>query len=222
MLHHPIANHTVALALVLAAMAAGCNATGATAIPTTPPANVANSSVPGASGPSVFASTIFGEPFSVTLPAGWKVSDEKPDMFTAYLSTDHTTIDSAIDLQLVTKVHADPCNKDAGDVPGGTTASELASWMLAYKPLAGTAGAETTIAGFPAEVIDEAFAATPCENAELWPTAGGWLDASEKKRYFVFEAGGKRLVATIVSPDAKFASQVDSAMTVIESLRFTP
>ena len=165
--------------------------------------------------------TTFSVPFSLTLPQGWKVGDEKPDMFAAYISTDHETLDAGVDIQLVPKVFLDPCNKDAGTATGGTTAAELAAWMLAFAPLKGTAGAQTTIAGSDALVVNEAFAGTPCENPELWPTSGGWLDASEHKRYFVFEVAGKRFVATIVSSDAKFDSQVDATLAILQSLRFT-
>lgn len=209
----------VAALAAVAASGAACNATGATAIPTQPAiATVA----PAATGPTAFATRTFAVPFSLTLPAGWKVADESADMFTAYISTDHTTFDVAVDIQLVRMVHGDPCNKDAGDVPGGTSAADLAAWMLAFAPLAATAGAPTTIDSAPTLVVDEGFAGTPCVNAELWPTAGGWLDATEKKRYFVFEIKGKRLVATVASSDAKFEAQVGAGLAVINSLDFTP
>jgi hypothetical protein len=112
------------------------------------------------------------------------------------------------------------CKIEAGTVDGGSTAADLGAWMVAFKPLAATAGAPTTIGGADALVIDEAFAATPCKNAELWPTPGGWLDASEQKRYFVFEVGGKRLVATIFSDDWNFAANVDAAAAVLATVTF--
>jgi hypothetical protein len=215
--HRLSTRRSLAIVAVIAVCAAACNATGATAIPTTrPEATVAL----GGSGPTAFSSTTFGVPFSLTLPAGWKVFEEKPDMFAAYVSTDHQTRDAGLDIQLVSKVHVDPCNPGGGDTSGGSTASELATWMLAFAPLHGTAGAPATIGGAKALVVDEAFAGTPCVNAELWPTDGGWLDASERKRYFVFEVGGKRLVATIVSTDAKFDAQADAVVGILASLRF--
>lgn len=214
---HLIARSSLVLALGVAAAVAACNATGATAIPT--PATA--TSAPGGSGSTQFSTTVFSVPFSLTLPPGWKVFQEEPDMFAAYISTDHETADVSVDIQLVPKVYLDPCNKDAGTATGGSTAAELVTWMLAYAPLQGSAGPATTIAGSKALVVDEAFAGTPCVNAELWPTSGGWLDASQHKRHFVFEVGGKRLVAAIASSDAKFDSQVDAALAVLASLRFT-
>lgn len=212
-----IARSTFALVLAMAAAVAACNATGATAIPTRATAT----SAPGGSGPTAFSTTVFSVPFSLTLPTGWKVFEETPDMFAAYISTDHETADVSIDVQLVPKVNLDPCNKAAGTTSGGSTAAELVTWMLAFAPMHGSAGTATTIDGTKALVVDEAFAGTPCVNAELWPTSGGWLAASEHKRHFVFEVGGKRLVAAIASSDARFDSQVDAALAVLASLHFT-
>jgi hypothetical protein len=67
-----------ALTLVVAiAGAAACNATGQTAMPSaaTIPAS-APSVTPVPSGPTAFSTTTFGVPFSLTLPAGWKVLDD--------------------------------------------------------------------------------------------------------------------------------------------------
>ena len=214
---HRIVRSSLALVLSLSAALAACNATGATAIP---PRATATSE-PSGSGPTALSTTVFDLPFSLTLAPGWNVFQETPDMFAAYLSTDNETADVSIDIQLVPKVNVDPCNKASGTATAGSTAAELAAWMVAYAPLNGSAETATTIAGSEALVIDEAFAGTPCENAELWPTDGGWLDASERKRYFVFEVGGKRLVATIISSDAKFDAHVDEGLAVLASLRFT-
>jgi len=213
----PIARLSLALVMIFSAAAAACNATGATAIPTPP----TTTSAPGGSGPTALSTTVFSVPFSLTLPADWTVLDEQPDMFAAFISTDGETADVGIDIQLVPKVHVEPCDKAAGTATGGSTAAELATWMLAYAPLNGSAGAATTIDGSKALVVDEAFAGTPCEHPELWPTDGGWLDAGERKRYFVFEVGGQRLVATIHSSDAKFDVQVDAALAVLATIRFT-
>ena len=219
-----IPRSSFALVLTIAAAIAACNATGATPIP--PPATATGApatatTAPGGSGPTALSTTVFSVPFSLTLPTGWEVFDEQPDMFAAYVSTDNETADVNIDIQVVPKVNLDPCDKDAGTATGGSTAAELSTWMLAYAPLKGSAGTATTIDGSKALVVDEAFAGTPCVNPVLWPTDGGWLDASEHKRYFVFEVGGKRLVATIISSDAKFDSHVDAALAVLASLRFT-
>jgi hypothetical protein len=46
------------------------------------------------------------------------------------------------------------------------------------------------------------------------------VDQREQKRYFVFEATGRRMVATIFSPDERFASHVDAAMAVLASVGF--
>jgi len=200
----------------VALLAGACQATAATAIPTSAPATA--SATP--SGPTGYATTTFSVPFSVVLPAGWKVGDEKQDMFTAYLATAAGGPQVGIDIQLVPVVHTDPCNLQSATVDGGSSAADLVTWMLAFKPLAGKAGAPATIDGSAALVVDEQFAGTPCENAELWPTAGGWLDAGEQKRYFVFEMGGKRLVATIFSSDANFAANVDAARAVLGALDF--
>jgi hypothetical protein len=209
------------LVIVVAAATAACNATGATAIPTQPaPATGAPSAAVAASGPTAFTSTAFGMPFSLTLPAGWKVAEDSPDMFTAYLSTAPETFDVAVDIQLVPAVYKDPCNKAAGTESAGTTAADLATWMLAYAPLASTAGSETTINGSTALVVDEAWAGAPCENGELWATPGGWLDAPEQKRFFIFEVAGKRLVAAIASSNEQFAAQVDAGLAVLASLKF--
>lgn len=207
----------LSLLAVMALSTAACGATGATAIPTKAPATTSAAT---AGGPVAFASTTFGVPFTMTLPAGWKVADEAADMFTAYLPAAGEGFTAAIDIQLVPVVHVDPCNAEAGTTAAGTTAADLAAWMLAFKPLAATAGAPATIGAAESLVIDEAFAGTPCENAELWPTDGGWLDASEQKRYFVLEVGGKRLVATIATADANFAANVDVAAAVLSTLAF--
>jgi len=211
-------NGHTSLGFIAAAVLAGCNAAGATAIPTTAPTVTA---APAATGPTAFATTLFSVPFSLTLPAGWKVGQEEPDMFAAYISTDHTTLDAGVDIQLVPKVYQDICNRDAGTTSGGATPAELAAWMLALSPLKATAGAPATIDGSQAVVVDESFAGTPCVNGELWPTSGGWLDASERKQYYLFEVGGKRFVATIVSSDAKFDAELSAGLQVLGSLHFT-
>lgn len=215
---HLMARRSLGLVIAFAAATAACNATGATAIPTQP---AAATPAPAASGPTTYATTTFGVPFSLTLPAGWKVADDSPDMFTAYISTAPDTFDAAIDVQLVPTVHVDPCDKAAGTEPGGSTAADLAAWMLAYAPMAGSAGAPTTIDGSTALVVNEEWAGTACENGELWPTPGGWLDAPEHKRFFIFEVGGKRLVASIASSNEKFDAQVGAGLAVLESVRFT-
>lgn len=212
-----VAHRSFAFAAAIAMLTVACNATGPTAIPTTKPIATAPAT---SGGPTAFATTTFSVPFSLTLPTGWKVADERADMFTAYLATSDGSPAVGVDIQLVPVVHADPCKVAAGTVAGGSSAADLAAWMLAFKPLAATAGAPATIGGADALVVDEAFAATPCENAELWPTAGGWLDATEQKRYFVFEMAGKRLVATIFSSDANFAVNVDAATAVLGTLDF--
>lgn len=222
-LRRRIAHRSLGLVVAAAAATASCNATGATPIPTQPSiATAAPSAAVASAGPTTYGTTSFGVPFALSMPAGWKVSVDEPDMFTVYVSTDPNTFDAAVDIQLVSMVHKDPCNKAAGDVTAGSTAADLVAWMLAFAPLAGTAGAPASIGGSNALVVNEAFAGTPCVNAELWPTPGGWLDANEQKRYFVFDVGGKRLVATIVSSDEKFAAQERGSLAILESLRFTP
>lgn len=217
-----IARRSLGLVVAVAAAVPACNAPGATAIPATPAAGTAATGAPDQSGPTAFTTTTFSLPFSLTLPTGWKVFEEQTDMFAAYLSSDHETTDVAIDIQLVQKVNVDPCNKGAGTTTGATSAAGLVTWMLAVAPLNGSAGTPVTLVGTKALVVNEAFAGTPCVNAELWPTSGGWLDANERKRYFVLDVSGTRLVATIVSSDAKFDAQVAAGLAVLESLRFTP
>ena len=46
------------------------------------------------------------------------------------------------------------------------------------------------------------------------------MDQREQKRYFVFEAAGRRFVATIFSTDERFASHVDAALAVLASVGF--
>jgi hypothetical protein len=45
--------------------------------------------------------------------------------------------------------------------------------------------------------------------------------APEQKRFFVFEVGGKRVVAAIASSNEKFSAQVVAGLAVLESLTFT-
>ncbi len=166
-----------------------------------------------------YTTDAFDVGFTVMLPAGWKIGVDDPGMFTAYLLTTGDIPDVGVDVQIVPVVHTDPCDPNSGIVPQGFAASALAAWMLAFKPLAATAGAPTSVDGFPAFVVDEAFNGTPCLNPVLWSTPGGRIDQTEQKRFFIFNAAGRRLVATIFSPDARFASHVDAARAVLESVR---
>ena len=59
-------------------------------------------------------------------------------------------------------MHADPCDPNSGTAQQGYSPADLAAWMLAFAPLAGTAGPPSTVGRSPALVIDEAFAGTPC------------------------------------------------------------
>lgn len=216
----PTLRQPVARSLGLVAAAAlGIAACGPAAVsgPSAARQSVTTSAPSGSTG--LTTTTTFGVPFSLALPTGWKVGIEEADMFAAYLATGDN-LEVGVDVQLVPKVHADPCNTEAGTDDGGASAGDLASWMIKYVPLAGTAGAPSTIGGSDALVVDEAFAGTPCQNPELWPTSGGWLDATEHKRYFVFEVAGKRLVATIVSTDAGFAANVDVGLAVLGTVTF--
>lgn len=208
------------------AVMAGCGSgSGATPAPTSaasttgPTPTAAAVPTPAPSGLTKYTTKAFDVPFSVMLPAGWKIGVDDPGMFTAYLLTTGDVPDVGLDVQIVPVVHKDPCDPNSGIVPQGFAASALAAWMLAFKPLAATAEASTSVDGFPALVVDEAFAGTPCLNPVLWSTSGGWVDQREQKRYFIFNAAGRRLVATIFSTDERFASYVDAARAVLDSVR---
>ncbi len=217
--------------LAAVVLTAGCGSGGATA-PTAAPTRsvsptaasaIATAAATAAAtdvGSTRFTSTAFDVGFSITLPAGWKIGVEDAGMFTAYLLTSGDVPDVGVDLQMVPAVHKDPCDPNSGTFQQGFSPADLAAWMLAFKPLAGTAGAPTTIGGSPALVIDEAFAGTPCPNPILWSTPGGWVYEREQKRYFIFEAAGRRFVATIFSTDEQFASHVDVATAVLASIGF--
>ena len=81
------------------------------------------------------------------LPAGWKIGVDDVGMFTAYLLTTGDIPDVGVDIQLVPVVHKDPCDPNSGTVQQGYSAADLAAWMLAFKPLAATAGAPATVDG---------------------------------------------------------------------------
>lgn len=201
----------------LAATIAACNVTGEAPSFARPPATLQPTS---AAGPTRFSTTAFGAPFSMTLPVGWKVRFEHRDMLFAGLDGNPETI--GIDVQVVSAAAADPCVDAAGAAAIGPSAADLANWMQAWAPLKATAGAPVTVAGRQALVVEEAFAGTPCPTANLWRTDGGYLDPSEHKRYFIFETGGTRIVATIVSQDANFAAHVDEGLAALGSLTFRP
>lgn len=229
---------SVFVTAVFAALA-GCGpGTGAASRPptsppvTSPPATaalaasalpVAATTLPTSATPSdgtLYRTSAFDVGLSIMLPVGWKVGVDEAGMFTAYLLTTGDIPDVGVDIQIVPVVHKDPCDPNSGPLQQGFSAADLAAWMLAYKPLAATAAAPATIDKSKAIVIDEAFAGTPCLNLQLWSTPGGWVDQREQKRYFVFEATGRRMVATIFSPDERFASHVDAAMAVLGSVGF--
>lgn len=223
---------SIVVAAALAAIAACGSGNRATsppttaAAPTTVPTAVWTATATGEvvpttapSGSSLYRTDAFDVGLSLTLPAGWKIGVDEPGMFTAYLLTTGDIPDVGVDVQIVPVVHKDPCDPNSGIVPQGYSASALAAWMLAFEPLAATAGAPTSVDGYPALVVDEAFNGTPCLNPVLWSTPGGRIDQTEQKRFFIFNAAGRRLVGTIFSPDARFASHVDAALGVLHSVR---
>ena len=213
----PISRAHLVISATLAVGIAACNAP---APPTLAPIHPTPQPSAG-TGPTDFSTTSFAVPFTITIPSGWRAGDQTADMLALGLAGNAENI--GIDIQLVPKVYADPCADRSGATdPAGSSAADLAAWMLAWAPLAAASSAPVTIAGQHALVVDEAFAGMPCQNANLWPTSGGWLDAAEHKRYFIFEASGNRFVATIVSPDSTFASQVDTGLAVLGTLTFRP
>lgn len=203
---------TVALVGLLSACNAAARPTLAPVQATAPPT--------AATGPTDFSTTTFAVPFSITLPAGWKVGIEQSDMLFVGLDGGPQVIGT--DVQIVSAAVADPCDDASGAAAIGPSAADLANWMLAWAPLKATAAAPVTIGGQQALVVEEAFAGAPCPTANIWRTDGGYLDPTEHKRYFIFETGGKRFVATIVSQDANFAAHVDEGLAVLESLAFKP
>ncbi len=202
---------TVALITLLSA----CNAASPTSTPAqaTPPATAV-------AGPTDFKTTTFAVAFSLMLPAGWTVGLEQPDIVFVGLNGGPQVIGA--DVQLVPAAVADPCDDASGPAAIGSSAADLANWMLAWAPLHATAAASVTVGGQEALVVEEAFAGVPCPTANMWRNDGGFLDPTEHKRYFIFEVGGKRFVATVVSTDANFAAHVDEGLRVLRTLVFQP
>jgi len=97
----------LALGSLMILALAGCRTTGQkpdyvqpTPTPTTTPstapsapaatsASVAPS--PSPSGPTAYTSTSFDQPFTITLPEGWQIGDQAPDMAAFYCGLDPTT-----------------------------------------------------------------------------------------------------------------------------------
>lgn len=213
---------TALLATLMGVVVAACGGTGqATTSAATRPAlgTVAPSA---SSGPTGFTSTAFDQPFTITLPAGWTVGDQVADMASFYLPIGPGQGPRlGIDVQEVSKVFKDPCDTASVEIDAGTSSDDLATWMGTWTPLHASKPVAATVSGRPAITVDEAFDGTPCSNANLWPTSGGFLDSAEHKRYAILEVGGKRVVVTLVGRDDMWDSTLADGQKVLDSLAFT-
>jgi len=209
-----------AVATLLSAAVSGCGGAGqAPPSASAPPAPA--SPAPSPSGPTTFTSTAFDQPFAVTLPAGWIVGDQAADMAAFFLPMGPDEGPRlGLDVQEVSKVQKDPCDTGSSDVDPGATPAKLATWMSSWKPLHASKPVAAKVGAIDALAIDEGFDGSPCANANLWPTSGGYLDPAEHKRYFILEVGGKRVVVTLVGRDDTWGATLPDGQSVLDSLTF--
>jgi len=178
---------------------------------------------PSPAGPKTFTSSSFDQPFTITLPEGWQIGDQAPDMAAFYLpmGPDQGPREG-IDIQEVPQVFEDPCAHQPERLDPGATPAALATWMGTWEPLHASKPVAATVSGLQAISVDEAFSGTPaCTDANLWPTSGGYLDPAEHKRYAILEVGGKRVVVTLVGRDDTWDATLADAQSVLDSLTFT-
>ena len=205
-----------------ASPSAAAPTTAATAAPSaTAAATATPAPSPSPSGPTAFTSTAFDQPFAITLPAGWVVGDQAADMSSFFLPMGPDQGPRlGVDIQEVSKVLQDPCDPGSVDIDPGASAGDLATWMGTWAPLHASAPGAAKISGLDAITVEEAFDGTPCANANLWPTSGGYLDPGEHKRYAILEVGGKRVVVTLVGRDDTWDSTLADGQKVLDSLTF--
>jgi len=227
----------LALGSLMILALAGCRTTGQkpdyvqpTPTPTTTPstapsapaatsASVAPS--PSPSGPTAYTSTSFDQPFTITLPAGWLIGDQDPNMVSFYLPMGPNEGPRlGVDIQEVSQVLKDPCGHGPNYIDPGQSPQELADWMTAWAPLHASKPAAGKLSGIDALVVEEAFDGS-CDGPNLWPTPGGYLDPAEHKRYAILEVGGKRIVVTLVGRDDTWDATLADGEQVLDSLTFT-
>jgi len=172
---------------------------------------------------SPYSAKAFNEPFTITLPAGWLIGDQSPDMFSFYLPMGPQQGPRlGIDVQEVSKVFGDPCAHNPAEIDAGTSPEDLAAWMDSWAPLNASKPVAGTVSGIPAVVVEEAFEGTAaCPDANLWATPGSYLDPQEHKRYSIVTVGEKRLVVTLVGRDDTWDSTLADGQKVLDSLVFT-
>ena len=207
------------ICVVMVLSISACRVTGSAVSTSHSSATATPSAAP--SGPSAFSPTAFDRPFTITLPAGWVVGDQAPDMSSLYLPGVGQAPGLAIDVQEVSNVFTDPCDPKSATIKPGTSAADLATWMGRWAPLHATAPTAAKVSGLDAIMVEEGFGGTPCATANLWPTSGGYLDPQEHKRYFILEVGGKRVVVTLVAPDDTWATTLTDGLAVLDTLKFT-
>ena len=218
MYHRRLASRTALFAALTAVMLSACGGTGSAA--STPP-SAASTPTAGPSESTAFASTAFDRPFTLTLPAGWVVGEQSADMSSMFLPMGPNQGPRlGLDIQEVSKVFKDPCDPQSSDIDPGPSAADLAKWMGSWVPLHSTGPVAATLSGFAALTVDEAFTGTPCANANLWPTSGGYLDPPEHKRYFILEVRGTRVVVTLVGRDDTWDATLADGLAVLDGLQF--
>ena len=236
---HRIGARTGSVGVVIILAAAACGGTGqgttgqtqvSTPVPsaaaalTSPPTRTPVSSTPSPSpaGPTTFKSAVFDQPFTITLPPGWIVGEQAVDMASFFLPMGPDLGPRlGIDIQEVPRVFKNPCDVKSVEVPAGTTPGDLAAWMETWKPLHASKPVASKLSGLDALMVDEGFDGSTCKVANLWPTAGGYMDPAEHKRYQVLEVDGKRIVVTLVGRDDTWDGTLADGQKVLDSLTFT-
>jgi hypothetical protein len=221
----------VVLGGLMALAVAGCRTTGQkpdyvqpTPTPTQTP-SASPLSTPAASssplGPTAHTSTTFEQPFTITLPPGWLIGDQDPNMVSFYLPMGPNQGPRlGVDIQEVSQVLKDPCGHGPTYTDPGQSPQDLASWMAAWAPLHASKPVAGKLGGINALVVEEAFDGS-CDGPNLWPTPGGYLDPAEHKRYAILDVGGKRVVVTLVGRDDTWDATLADGEQVLDSLTFT-
>jgi len=212
----------VALGGLIAVALAACRTTGQKPDYFQPTPTPAPTASPSPSGPTAYTSTSFELPFTITLPAGWRVGDQDADMTSFYLPMGPNEGPRlGLDVQLVSQVLKDPCGHGPNYVDPGPSPQDLATWMEAWAPLHASKAVAGKVGGIDALVVEEGFDGSACADGNLWPTSGGYLDPAEHKRYAILEVGGKRVVVTLVGRDETWDATLPDGDKVLESLTFS-
>ena len=212
----------VALGGLIAVALTACQTTGQKPDYFQPTPTPAPTASPSRSGPTAYTSTSFELPFTITLPAGWRVGDQDADMTSFYLPMGPNEGPRlGLDVQLVSQVLKDPCGHGPTYVDPGPSPQDLATWMEAWAPLHASKAVAGKVGGIDALVVEEGFDGAACADGNLWPTSGGYLDPAEHKRYAILEVGGKRVVVTLVGRDDTWDATLPDGDKVLESLTFS-